>query len=138
MKCFMIFLLLLFGGCASLQRPPDYFLQHIDQEPEYVDKLPKWWMLGQTDWDGEIRIKKTYPLFVSRREVLLHEQAHSFEILAARNRPKEYKQFMVEFEKTYKGDYYDVEAFPKAVIRALKGRKDKGALLALEFISGKL
>lgn len=130
-------IILFLSGCAQLQSPPHFFLQHVDQEPEYVSKTPKWFMLGWTDWNGEIYIKKTHPLFVSRKEVLLHEQAHSFEILAAKNRPTEYKKFRMKFDKTYKSKYIEVEAFPKAVIRALKGKKDKGALLALKFISGK-
>lgn len=136
MKYFII-LLLIFSGCTPLQQPPDYFLRNIDQEPEYVNKMPRWFILGYTDWSGEIYIKNVTPLFVTKKEVLLHEQAHSFEILAALNRPEEHRRFRSEFDKTYKSKYIEIEEFPKAVIRALKGKKDKGALLALEFIRGK-
>ncbi len=128
-----ILLLALLAGCSPLQRPPEYFLNHVDRQPEYA-KL-KWNMLGQTDWNGEIYLKDTTPLFVSREYVLRHEQAHSFEILAARNRKAEYKRFRLAFDKTYKGDR-DIEAFPKAVMRALRGKTDKGALLALKFMKG--
>ena len=131
-------ILLLFAGCA-IQQPPEYFLRNIG-EVKYVDRLPHQglWRLAETGWDGTIYIKNIYPLFVSRHEILIHEQAHSFEILAAKNRPREYRRFRLEFDKTYKSKYVEVEEFPKAVIRALKGKKDKGALLALKFIRGKI
>ena len=122
-------------GCGSLQQPPDYFLNNIG-EVKYVDKMPHAWRLGEVGWDGTIYIKNVKPFGITAEELLIHEQAHSFEILAARRISLKYRQFRLEFDKTYSGKYSDVEAFPKAVIRALRGKKDKGALLALKFMKG--
>ena len=131
----MLFPVLLLVGC-TLQQQPEYFLRHIDRHPEYVSKLPRWNMLGQTEWNGEIYIKNVTPLFTTAEIVLLHEQAHSFEIIASRTRLAEYKRFRTDFDPTYASKWIEIEEFPKAVIRALKGKRDDGAVIALKFING--
>ena len=121
-------------GLLLKLQPPEYFYDNVGPV-RYVDKLPAW-RLGQCNWDGSIEILNGYPLFVSREEILIHEQAHSFEILAMKNRPEEHLKFRRQFDKTYKSRYIEIEEFPKAVIRALRGKKDEGAILAMKFISG--
>ena len=136
-KVILVFATGLFiAGCGgSLAKPPAYFLDHVGAV-SYVDKLLPG-RLAQTNWDGSIEIKANVtPLFTNREIILLHEQAHSFEIIAARDRPDEYTRFRKKFDLTYKSEYVEIEEFPKAVIRALQGKKDKGATIAMEFISG--
>ena len=98
---------LCFCGCSSIADPPGYFLRNIGKVT-YVDKLPAW-HLGRTNWDGSIEILNTTPLFVTKREILIHEQAHSFEILASLNRPQVHKRFREAFDKTYKSKYIEIE-----------------------------
>lgn len=125
-------------GCGgSLAKPPAYFLNHVGTV-SYVDKLLPG-RLAQTNWDGSIEIKANMtPLFTTLDVIILHEQAHSFEILAALNRPAEYARFRKKFDVTYKSEYVELEEFPKAVIRALRGKKDKAAMIAMEFIRGEM
>lgn len=128
-------MLLMVSGCQMAQ-PPQYFLDRVGAV-KYVDKLPPW-RLGQCNWDGSIEILRTIPLFTTPEEILRHEQAHSFEILSRIHRPMEYNRFRKAFDVTYKSIYEEPEEFANAVIRALRGRKDKGAAIALKFMSGEM